>query len=66
MLPLYEEHVRMLNDAVTALLAAPGDFTVEGEEGYPGRMVLTTDGGTRAVVDLRSVVWGTDGPAACR
>jgi len=58
---LLDKHAQVLTEAVNALLAAPGPFEVEAE-GSPGRLILTTRGGTRAEVDLRGVVWGTDGP----
>jgi len=57
-----DHRTAMLAIAVKALLAAPGPFEVE-EGNEAGRLILTTKGGSRAEVDIRSVVWGTDGPA---
>lgn len=61
-MPLTDPHVRMVAEAVETLMDAPGDFEISAVEGCVGRLELVTQGGTRALVDLRTVVWGADGP----
>lgn len=61
-MPFQDPYLKELDQNVDSLLETPGDFTVEKDEGCVGRLILRTRGGTTAEVDLRSVIWGKDGP----
>ena len=56
------DYLEDLRSTRNALLETPGLFTVEADPGCAGRLILTTPGGTRAEVDLRTVIWSKDAP----